>query len=469
VKVRAEAPATGSGPVLAIAVLASFVVFLDGSVVNVALPAIAADLGGGLALQQWVVDAYLVTLGSLILIAGSLSDIFGRIRILRAGLIGFGLASAVCAAAPTPAVLILARGGQGIAGALIVPSSLALITSAFGGPGQGRAIGMWSAWTSTAFIIGPVFGGVLVDNLGWRWVFGINAVPIVVTLLLLARTRGAVPVRTGQPVDGVGAVLAAVGLGGSVLALIESGRYGWDNPLVPGSLAVGGLSLAAFVWWERHTPDPMMPLAIFRERNFWVGNLATAAVYGGLSLGIFAVPVFLQQVAGFTATAAGATVAPTTVLGIAFSTLFGTLAGRYGPRRFMTIGPLLAASGYLWLTSVSDPVNLWTQVLPGIVLFGLGMAATASPLTAAVLAAIEPGQAGIASAINNAVARIAGLISVACIAIITAGPLDYGSFPSVLRVVAALYGFGALVSALGIRDPRRPESRESALIAEFPA
>jgi EmrB/QacA subfamily drug resistance transporter len=269
--------------VLIVAILASFVAFLDGSVVNVALPAISHELGGGLTTQQWVVDAYLITLGACILIAGSFSDLFGRKRILTYGLIGFGAASILCAVAPSAVFLVSARALQGIAGALLVPSSLALIISAFSGPAQGAAIGRWTAWTGIAFLVGPILGGFMVDAASWRLVFAINVLPIAVVLWLMRRMQLPEQIRENTKVDVLGAVLCVFGLGLPVYALIEQPRYGWSSPIILGSLIVGLAAFAAFIWHEKRTRNPMLPLELFKVRNFGVGNLATTAIYAGLS------------------------------------------------------------------------------------------------------------------------------------------------------------------------------------------
>ena len=435
---------------LVVAILASFVSFLDGTVVNVALPAIADELGGpgaaGLSLQQWVVDGYLVTLGSLILVAGSLSDVHGRKRVLGLGLVGFAVASALCALAPTGPVLVVARMLQGVAGALLVPSSLALIISTFDGEAQGRAIGRWTAWTGTAMIVGPFVGGGLVDLASWRWVFWINLPVVVVTLVLLRKVPSPEAAVAGRRVDVPGAVLAAVGLAAAVFGLIE--RI-WP------AVVAGGVLLVVFVLWERRARDPMLPLRLFAARNFAWGNVATFAVYGALSLGGFVLTLFLQQVAGYSATAAGVAQLPTTFAMLALSTRFGTLAGRYGARWFMTVGPVVAGVGYLLMLTMDEGADYLTQVLPGLLVFGLGLSITVAPLTAAILGAAPTADAGIASAVNNAVSRVAGLVTVALVGVIVGGTLDVDSFHRALIVTAALLVAGGLVSLAGIRDPRR--------------
>ena len=438
--------------VLVVAILASFVAFLDGSIVNVALPALARELGGGIETQQWVIDSYLLTLGSLILVAGSISDTFGRVGVLRAGLLIFGVASVACAIAPTSLVLIIARAVQGVGAALLVPSSLAMITATFSGAARAKAIGSWTAWTGLAFVIGPLLGGLFVDALSWRWVFAVNVLPIAVTLLLLARIPSAGHAGSGTRIDVLGAVLASLGLAGPVFALIEQGRLGWGSPLVFVPLILGLACFVVFLWWESRVEHPMMPLGLFRVRNFGFGNLATAAIYAGISLGQFIIAVFLQEVAGFSATAAGLATIPLAVLSISLSTLFGSLAGRYGPRLFMTAGPLIIGAGFLLMLSTGSPVNFWLQLLPGILLFGLGLSITVAPLTAAILGSISPAQSGMGSAINNAVSRVAGLIAVACVGAIVGGVLDVDAFHRVVFVVALLFVAGGLISFAGIRN-----------------
>ena len=440
--------------VLSIAVLASFVSFLDGSVINVALPAISAELGGGLSTQQWVVDAYLITLGSLILVAGSLSDVYGRIVVIRAGLIGFGSTSLMCAFAPTAEFLIISRGLQGIAGALLVPSSLALILSTFRGPAQGKAIGLWTAWTSGAFLAGPVLGGLFVDFLSWRWVFAINILPIAVTLGLLLTLGQKDERQTGVRIDWVSALLGVVGLAGPVFALIEQDNFGLSSPVIWVSFVVGVISLAAFIRRQQVVKDPMMPLGLFGVRNFGFGNVATVFIYGALSLGSFVLTVYLQQTVGYSATLAGAAFLPVTILNIALSTWVGSLSGRFGPRLFMTAGPLLAGVGFLLTLGLGEGANYVTEVLPGILVFGLGLTLTVAPLTSAILGSISERQAGIGSAINNALARIAGLVTIALVGVIV-GTLDAEGYQRGIVVTAVLLFVGAIVSFAGIRNPPR--------------
>jgi EmrB/QacA subfamily drug resistance transporter len=440
--------------VLAIAILAAFVAFLDGSVINVALPAITDELEGGLSLQQWVVDAYLITLGSLILLAGSLSDVFGRIVVLRWGLVGFGVTSILCAAAPTGEFLIVSRGLQGVAGALLVPSSLAIIMSTFRGPAQARAIGQWTAWTSAAFIAGPILGGIFVDLLSWRLVFAINVLPIAVTLGLLALLGQKDERQRGVPIDYLGAVLGVVGLGAPVFALIEQGRYGWASPIIWIPFVVGLAAFAAFLWRQKVAKHPMMPLGLFRVRNFGVGNLATVVVYGALSLGGFVFTVYLQQSAGYSATLAGVAFVPVTIIMVAFSSVFGALAGRHGPRLFMAAGPIIGGIGFLLMLGIPANADYFTRVLPGVAVFGLGLTMTVAPLTAAILGSISARQAGVGSAVNNAIARIAGLVAIAMIGVIVGAELDGEGFRRGIIVTAILLIVGGLISAVGITNVR---------------
>ena len=445
--------------VLLVAILASFVAFLDGTIINVALPAITREFGGGLPVQQWVVDAYLLTLGAFILLAGSLSDAFGRVRILTIGLIGFGVTSLLCAFAPSAEFLIVVRALQGAAAALLVPSSLAIIISTFHGQAQAKAIGTWTAWTGTAMIVGPLLGGLLVDTISWRLVFGINVLPIAVTLWLLMKMDKEPAQLTRPRVDVVGAFLGAIGLGGPVFALIEQARFGWSSPVVWVPFVVGVIAFVLFIWWEGRTRDPMMPLSLFRSRNFSAGNIATVFIYGALGFGFFVIAIYLQQVAGWPATLAGLATLPPTLVMLLLSSRIGSLAGTYGPRFFMTVGPLVAGIAFLLMLSVTEDVNYWLQLLPGLVIFGLGLSITVAPLTCAILGAIDPSQAGIGSAVNNAVARVAGLVAVACAGLILGGVLDLAGFHRAMIATAIMLILGGAVSFVGIRNPVLTEAQ----------
>lgn len=436
--------------VLWICILASFVPFLDGSVVNVALPAITGELGGGFALQQWVVNAYTITLGAFMLIAGSLSDLYGRQRVMKWGLIGFGVTSIMCALATSGEFLTLSRALQGLAGALLVPSSLALIMAYFGDK-AGKAIGSWTAWTGIAFIIGPLVGGLLVDLTSWRLIFAINILPIIITLYLLSKLDFTEHLQTRTKTDFVGALLGVIGLGGLVYGLIEQSNLGWTHPLVYTSTIVGVLSLATFIWHERRAKQAMLPLELFKSRNFTYGNIASFAIYAGLALATFAIAIFVQQVGGYTALQAGMALLPVTVIMFFLSSKFGALSDKHGPRAFMSIGPLVAGIGFATMYFVDQSVSYW-QLLPGILLFGLGLSITVAPLTTAILSAVSNSRSGIASAVNNAVTRIAGLIAIAAVGPLVGEALGYESFKHIVIVMAALMIAGGLISAAGITN-----------------
>ena len=438
---------------IVVAVLASFIAFLDGSVVNLALPAIGREFGGGLALQQWVLDGYLLALGALILVAGAISDTLGRMAVLRTGLSLFAVASLLCAVAPTGLVLVAARCLQGVGAAFLVPTSLAMLNERFSGARQAQAIGIWTAWTGTAFVVGPILGGVLVDALNWRWIFAVNLPPLLITLYLTRALRFDPPARR-VPIDIVGALLTAIGLTAAVFALIEGQRLGFTHPAVLPALALGVLCLAVFPWWERRTAYPMLPPGMFTRRNFAVGNAATVFLYAAVSLGMLLVSLFLQETVGMTATAAGLATLPIPVLSFLLAARFGALAGRFGPRLFMAVGPLLAAVGFVLMTAVRADFDFWRQMLPGLMLFGLGLTVTVSPLTAAILAAVDPAQSGIGSAVNNAVSRVAGLVAVAFTSVVIGGAMDFAGFRQGVVVAAVLFAVAGLISALGIRNDR---------------
>ena len=442
--------------VLVAAVMGSFVVLLDSTVVNVALPSIEDDLGGGLAAQQWVVNSYLLMLGSLILVGGSLGDVLGERRVFVLGVGGFGVASVLCAAAPSVEVLVAARVFQGIFGALLTPAALALIVAAFPPDARGGAIGTWTAYVGIAAVVGPLAGGLIVDATSWRWIFAVNVPFVAATLVLLARIPAIESDAPRRRVDLVGAGLCAAGLAGPVFGLIQQPDHGWGDPLVALPIAAGVAIFGAFLAWERRHPDPMLPLALFRRGNFAWGNAETFAVYAALGALFFVLVVFLQQAGGLGALEAGLSTLPTTLVMFVIARRVGRLADRHGPRLFMGAGPLLAAAGVVVLAlSVDERTSLVSEVLPGMVLFAFGLSLTVAPLTAAVLADAEQRNAGIASGVNNAVARVAGLLAVAAVGAVAGGDLDVDSLRTVLAFVAGLLALGGIIGFAGIRDPRR--------------
>jgi EmrB/QacA subfamily drug resistance transporter len=468
---------------LAAAILGSITAFVDSTVVNVALPRIREDLGGGLAGQQWLTDAYLLTLGALLLVGGALGDLYGRRRMFSLGLMGFGAASVLCAAAPSIEALIVARGLQGVAAALLVPNTLGLIVARFDASERGAAIGTWTAWSGIAMVIGPLAGGLLLESGSWRWIFAVNLVPVAIALELVRRLDASHDVPSGGQVDHVGGVLATLGLGGPVYALIEGPARGWGDPVIVIAL-VGGLALlAAFVVFEDRATHPMLPLELFRERNFAVGNAATLAVYGGLGAVPFFLVLFLQQVSRYTPIEAGLALLPVSGIMFGLSRRWGALADQIGPRIFMGAGPLVAAAGLALFTRVQADADYATQVLPAVLVFGLGLSLTVAPLTATVLGGVSEEHAGIASAVNNATARVGGLLAVAAIgAVVSAawanalpGNPDPQAFATAPRpaleavyasaaedafhvamlATAGLVALGGVLAAIGIVNPRR--------------
>jgi EmrB/QacA subfamily drug resistance transporter len=483
-------------------ILGSAIVFLDGTVVNVALPALQRDLDASLAGQQWVVEAYALTLSSFLLVGGSLDDLFQRRTVFAVGVASFGLTSLLCALAPSVETLIAARALQGVAGALLVPSTLALIISTFPPSERGAAIGSWTAWTGISTVIGPLIGGVLIDQASWRWIFAINAIPVALTLWLVAT---AVPKADEEPagghVDFLGGALCALCFGGTIYALIEQPRLGWTDPavLVTG---IGGIVCGVlFVLHEKRSPAPMLPLDLFKSRNFTVGNITTLAMYAGLGWMLFLLGLFIQQVAGYSALEAGASFLPVTALMFTLSKRFGALSDRFGPRPFMAIGPIIAGCGMLLMLRVDADADYVTQLLPALLVFGIGLSLTVAPLTAAVLAAVDDKHSGVASGVNNAVSRVAGLLAIAALGAVVASqfgstldqkidrrapasaiaaakdrPLSVSTATPELRaatrdasvdafrlgvgLAALLTIAGGLVAAVGIENPRRKVDAE---------
>jgi EmrB/QacA subfamily drug resistance transporter len=400
---------------LSACVLGSAVAMLTGTVVNVALPEIGRDLGADVAGLQWILNGYMITLASLILVGGSLGDRYGRRRVFIIGVAWFAVASVACAVAPDIDTLVAARVMQGIGGALLTPGSLAIIEASFVRTDRARAIGAWSALGAVAAAIGPLLGGWLVNVSSWRAVFLLN-LPIAVAVVLIG-TRF-VPESKDESVDGrldwAGAVSAVVALGGLTYALIEVPGSGW-SPTTTAAAVMGAVGAVVFILAETRGASPMMPLEVFGNRQFTAANLVTFVVYASLSAVFFLLIVQLQTVVGYSPLQAGAALLPITGLMLLLSTRSGALATRIGPRRQLTIGPLLMAAAMMLMRGIGPGSDYLTDVLPAVTLFGLGLAALVAPVTATVLAAADEAHAGVASGVNNAVSRTAGLIAVAAI------------------------------------------------------
>ncbi|NJC23490.1 EmrB/QacA subfamily drug resistance transporter [Arthrobacter pigmenti] len=414
--------------VLAATILGSSMGFIDGSVVNVALPAIQGELGATAVDALWIVESYALFLAALLLLGGSLGDHFGRRRIFAAGIGLFALASIWCGFAPDPGQLIIARAVQGIGGALLIPGSLAIISDAFDEERRGKAIGTWAAFSGITSVLGPVLGGYLVDTLSWRWVFFINiplaAVVLVITLTRVPESRD----EAARRLDPWGAVLATVGLGGLVFGLIEGSTAGFTAPLVLGSLLVGCTSLAGFVVVQQRVREPMMPLSLFRSRNFTGANLFTLLLYFALGGALFFLPFNLIQVQGYTATAAGAAFVPAIVLMFFLSRYTGALSDRIGAKIPLVAGSALAAAGFALLAVPGvDAGPYWTSYFPAIVVLGLGLSILVPNLTTVALNAVPGHRAGLASGINNAFSRVASLLAIAVL-----GGLMFAAFSPAL-------------------------------------
>ena len=449
--------------VLAAAVLGSAMVFVDGTVVNVALPHIGAGLDSGLSGLTWTINGYTLTLASLILLGGSLGDRFGRRRVFLVGVVWFALASALCGLAPDIGTLIAARALQGVGGALLTPGSLAILQASFRPEDRARAIGAWSGLAGIAGAAGPFLGGWLVEIASWRWIFLINvpfAVVVVATALrYVPESRDP---TASQRVDVLGALLGAAGLGALTQGLISAQDQGLDAPEVLAAVAVGAAAMLGFVVRELRAADPMLPLGIFRSRLFSAANAVTFAVYAALSGVFFWLVLCLQVVVGFSPLAAGLSMLPMTVLMLLLSARAGALATRTGPRLPMTVGPLLCAGGVALLARLDASSSYVVDVLPPVVLFGLGLSLTVAPLTATVLAAAPDNHAGLASGVNNAVARVAGLLAVAVLPLVsglsgaayTSPALLRPAYATAMACCAGLLGAGGALGALLIRTPQ---------------
>ncbi|MCU1614747.1 MAG: putative transrane efflux protein, partial [Frankiales bacterium] len=452
--------------VLAAAVLGSGVAGLDATVVGIALPAIGKDFGVGVDALQWVSTAYTLTLAGLLLLGGTLGDRYGRRRVFLIGVVWFGLASALCGFAPDALTLILARGLQGVGAALLTPGSLAILQASFVEEDRPRAIGAWSGLGGVATAIGPFVGGWLISAVSWRLVFFIN-LPLTLAVVLISLRHVPESRAPGDRIgrlDVTGAVVVTGGLTGVTYGLIEGPVRGWTSPVVLAALAVGIVLLACVVPVEQRASDPLLPLDIFSSKQFSAANGVTFVVYGALGGALFLLPVELQQAAGYSPLLSGAALLPVTAVMLLLSARSGALAARIGPRLQMTVGPFVVAAGLLLLLRVGSGGNYLTDVLPAMLVFGLGLAITVAPLTSTAMGAAPTEHAGVASAINNDVARAAGLIAVAVLPVVSGitgeaylhpAALDHG-FRIAVLVSAAACVAGGIIAALTIRNPPRP-------------
>ena len=463
--------------VLLATVLGSAIASIDATVVGIALPAIGRDFHASLGALQWVVTGYTLTLAGLLLMAGALGDKYGRKKVFVIGVGWFAVASLLCGVAPSVGFLIGARALQGVGAALLTPGSLAILEAVFRPEDRGKAIGAWSGFSGVGTAVGPFLGGWLVAAASWRWIFAINlpiaVVVIAVTLRHVPESRD--PAATG-PIDMAGGALVTLGLIGLTYGLIQGPGGHWSDPLVLGALLSGLLLLAVFVWWERRTPSPMLPLNLFASGQFTSANVVTFVVYGGIGGALFLLPIQLQEVSGYTALASGIALLPVTAITLALSQRSGALADKIGPRLQMSVGPVLVGAGLGLFTLITESGNYVTEVLPGVVVFGFGLAVTVAPLTSTVLAAVPAEHAGMASAVNNDVARAAALIAVALLP--AAGGLTgdayqhkdvfSAGFHTASLIAGGLCVAGGLLAAVTIRNPSRARATEVAAARHGP-
>ena len=463
--------------VIAATVLGSGIAMLDATVVSIALPSIGRDFHGGVGTLQWVVTGYALTLAAFLLLGGSLGDRFGRKRVFSIGVVWFAVASALCGLAPSAGLLIGARVLQGVGGALLTPGSLAILQASFRPDDRARAIGAWSGLGGVAGAAGPLVGGYLLAIGSWRLVFFINLPVAAAVLVITARhvPESRDPTSSGR-IDVAGAALAVVFLAGLTYGLIEGPTRGWSSPAVVACLVVAAVTAPAFLVLEHRRAHPMLPLELFRSRQFSGANAVTFAVYGALGGALFLLPVELQIVKGYTPLESGVALLPLTLVMLVFSARSGALSARIGPRLQMTAGPLIVASGLVLLTRATDPGSYWTQVFPAVLLFAIGLTVTVAPLTSTAMGAAPPEHSGVASAINNVVARAASLLAVAVLPLLAgltgAAALSStelaGGFRTAMLISGAVCAAGGVLAALTIRNPPRTPTADRAAREQEP-
>jgi EmrB/QacA subfamily drug resistance transporter len=463
--------------VIAATVLGSGIAMLDATVVSIALPSIGRDFHGGVGTLQWVVTGYALTLAAFLLLGGALGDRYGRKRIFSFGVVWFAVASAACGLAPSSGLLIGARLLQGVGGALLTPGSLAILQASFRPDDRARAIGAWSGLGGVAGAAGPLVGGYLLAIGSWRWVFFINLPVAAAVLVITARhvPESRDPTTSGR-IDTAGAALAVVFLAGLTYGLIEAPTRGWSSPAVVACLVAAAVAGPAFLIVEHRRAHPMLPLRLFRSRQFRGANAVTFAVYGALGGALFLLPIELQIVKGYSPLESGVALLPLTLVMLAFSARSGALSARIGPRLQMTVGPLVVGAGLALLTRATDPGSYWSQVFPAVLLFALGLTITVAPLTSTAMGAAPPEHSGVASAINNVVARAASLLAVAVLPLLAgltgAAALGSAELATGFRTAMLISGFvcaaGGVLAAVTIRNPPRSPAATVAAEKEEP-